>query len=306
MNTTTYEPASTRGDLLGIGWMLFAGLCFVGVNGTVRWIGQSLPAAEGAFLRFVFGLMFLLPVVIPALKQGFSAEVWKLFILRGGLHTVGVIMWFYAMANITVAEVTAIGYLNPIIVTLGAALFMGERLSWRRMLAIVIALMGAMVVLRPGLRTLENGHLSQIGASVLFGLSYLVAKRLSGLVPAAVVVAMMSLTVSIGLLPIAASVWVTPTMIQTLVLLFTALFATVGHYAMTRAFMAAPLTVTQPVTFLQLIWASLLGAFVFHEPVDVWVLVGGGIMISAISYITWREARLRRGVTPPAVATREG
>ena len=63
---------------------------------------------------------------------------------------------------------------------------------------------------------------------------------------------------------------------------------------------------TQPVTLLQLIWASLLGALAFAEPVDLWVLVGGAIMIGAISYITWREARLRRPtITPPAEATRE-
>lgn len=306
--TLTSNPtvSRSRGDLIGIGWMLLAGLSFVGVNGTVRWVGTSLPAAEGAFLRFIFGLALLLPVLLPALKAGFPRRIWGLFVLRGGLHIVAVILWFYAMANITVAEVTAIGYLNPIVVTLGAALLMGERLSWRRTLAIVVALLGAMIVLRPGLRTLEPGHLSQIAASIIFGTSYLVAKRLSEEVPAAVVVAMMSLVVSVGLAPVAAAVWVPPNLTQVLVLCSTAAFATLGHYAMTRAFTAAPLTVTQPVVFLQLIWASLLGALVFHEPMDIWVLVGGALMIGAISYITWREARLRRGaITPPADVPRE-
>lgn len=283
----------TRQDLIGIGWMLSAGLCFVGVNGTVRWLGQALPAPEAAFLRFAFGLLFLLPVLLPALRRGFSAPVWRLIALRGGLHVVAVILWFYAMARITVAEVTAIGFLNPIVVTIGAALLMGERISWRRGLAIAVALLGALIVLRPGLRALQPGHLAQLGASVTFGVSYLVAKRLSGLVPPAVVVAMMSLAVTLGLAPIAALDWVAPSPLQCAVLAATALFATAGHYAMTRAFVAAPLTVTQPVVFLQLIWASLLGALVFAEPVDLWVLVGGAVMIGAISYITWREARLR-------------
>lgn len=217
-----------------------------------------------------------------------------------------VILWFFAMARIPVAEVTAIGFLNPIVVTLGAALLMGERISWRRGLAILVALAGAMVVLRPGFRELAPGHLAQLGASVTFGASYLVAKRLSERVPASVVVAMMSLTVCIGLAPIAALNWVAPSLLQCATLACTAFFATAGHYAMTRAFASAPLQVTQPVTFLQLIWASLLGALVFAEPVDIWVLVGGAIMIGAISYITWREARLRRGpITPPPNATRD-
>lgn len=298
-SASTINPSS-RQDLAGIFWMLGAGLSFVAVNGSVRWLGQALPAPEGAFIRFAFGLIFLIPALLPALRRGFAPRIWGMFALRGALHSVAVILWFFAMARITVAEVTAIGFLNPIVVTIGAALLMGERISWRRALAILVALIGAMVVLRPGLRALEPGHLAQLGASVTFGASYLLAKRLSEQVPASVVVGMMSLTVCIGLAPVAALNWVPPTLTQCGVLACTAFFATAGHYAMTRAFAAAPLTVTQPVVFLQLIWASLLGALVFAEPVDIWVLIGGALMIGAICYITWREARLRRGmVTPP-------
>ncbi len=296
---------STRQDLQGIGWMLLTGLCFVAVNGIVRGLEGALPAPQAAFIRFLFGLAFLLPVIVPTLKQGFPADVWRLFLLRGALHVAAVIAWFYAMSRITVAEVTAIGFLNPIMVTIGAALIFGEKLAVRRILAIAVALVGALVVLRPGLRPMDPGHLSQVAAAVCFGLSYLIAKQLAERVPATVVVAMMSLTVSIGLAPLALMDWVPPTLEQIAWLGLVAVFATAGHYTMTRAFAAAPLTVTQPVTFLQLVWASLLGVFVFGEPVDAWVLVGGAMMIGAISYITWREARVRaRTVTPPVNATK--
>ena len=187
----------------------------------------------------------------------------------------------------------------PVIVTLGAALLMGELISWRRMLAIAVALLGAMIVLRPGLRELQLGHGAQLGAALAFGSSYLVAKRLSELLPATVVVAMMSLTVCIGLAPLAALNWVPPSLTQCAVLACTAVFATAGHYAMTRAFATAPLTVTQPVTFLQLLWAAALGALAFGEPVDIWVMLGGAIMIGAICYISLREARLRRDANVP-------
>ena len=290
---------SSRSDISGILWMLTAGLCFVAVNGSVRWLGPALPAAEGAFIRFVFGLIFLIPVLAPALRRGFSQRIWRLLILRGALHVLAVVLWFFAMARITVAEATAIGFLNPVVVTLGAALLMGERISWRRMLAIAVALLGAMIVLRPGLRELQLGHGAQLGAALAFGSSYLVAKRLSELLPATVVVAMMSLTVCIGLAPLAALNWVPPSPVQYMMLAGTAVFATAGHYAMTRAFASAPLTVTQPVTLLQLLWAAALGALAFGEPVDLWVMIGGAVMIGAISYITWREARLRRDMILP-------
>lgn len=295
----------TRRDLIGIGWMLLTGFCFVLVNAIVRGLEGAVPAPQAAFIRFVFGTIFLLPVLLPALRSNFSKQVWGLFVLRGGFHVIAVVAWFYAMSRITVAEVTAIGFLNPIMVTIGAALFMGEKLAARRVAAILVALVGALIVLRPGIRDLDPGHLSQILASMVFGISYLFAKTLSSKVPASVVVAMMSLIVSIGLAPLAYAVWVPPTLEQVIWLAVVAVVATVGHYTMTRAFKAAPLTVTQPVTFLQLIWASLIGVFIFYEPLDMWVILGGALMIAAISYITWREARKRvQTKTPPVSATK--
>ena len=73
---------------------------------------------------------------------------------------------------------------------------------------------------------------------------------------------------------------------------------------MTLAFAAAPLTVTQPVTFLQLVWAVVLGAVVFGEAVDGWVVVGGLVIMASVSFITWREAVARRHVTPVVTATK--
>lgn len=286
----------------GVAWMLAAGLSFVGVTAIVRHLGPGLPAAEGAFLRFCFGVVFLLPALLALWRRGLPPGTGRLFIGRGALHSLATALWFFAMARLPVAEVTAIGYLNPVVVTLGAALVFGERLALRRIAAVGIALVGALVILRPGLREIQPAHLAQLGAAALFGLSYLIAKELSRHAPAGVIVAMMSLTVTIGLAPLAALDWVAPTAAQLGWLALVAVFATAGHYCMSRAFAAAPLTVTQPVVFLQLVWATILGAAVFREPVDPWVLAGGAMIVAAISYITWREARLRRAVTPAQTA----
>lgn len=289
----------------GVLWMLATGLCFVAVTGSVRSLGTGLPAAESAFLRFVFGSVLLSPVLVRVLRAGLPVALVKLFAARGALHSLATALWFYAMARLPVAEVTAIGYLNPIVVTLGAALLLGERLAARRLTAIALALLGALIVLRPGLRELSSGHLAQLSAAIFFGFSYLIVKRLSALASATEVVAMMSLTVAAGLLLPALAVWVWPDLTQVLILVLVTLFATAGHYCMTRAFVAAPLAVTQPVVFLQLVWATLLGALVFSEAVDPYVLAGGAMIIAAISYMTWREAQLsRRAVTPAPEAAK--
>ncbi|WP_298430939.1 DMT family transporter [uncultured Jannaschia sp.] len=290
--------------LQGILWMIATGLCFIAVTAIVKYAAQDLPAAEAAFLRYLLGLVFLLPVARTLLSERVSLGDLRLFGLRGLVHALGVILWFYAMTQIPIAEVTAMNYLNPVYVTLGAAIFLGERLAIRRIVAVLVALCGVVVILRPGFREIETGHLAMLFTAILFGASYLCAKPLSGRYSAAMVVAMLSITVTIGLAPFAFAVWVTPTPTDIAFMFAVAFFATAGHYAMTRAFAAAPISVTQPVTFLQMVWAVLLGWLVFSEPPDGFVILGAGIIIASVSFIAWREARLRRQVTPSSYATK--
>jgi drug/metabolite transporter (DMT)-like permease len=153
---------------------------------------------------------------------------------------------------------------------------------------------GALVILRPGLRAVEAGHLAMLGTALFFRAGYLIAKRLSGQVPATVVVGMLSATVTLGLLPFAVVVWVPVGWAEIGWFFGTACFATAAHYCMTRAFAAAPAGATQPATFLQLVWSVALGATLFGEPVDGMVILGGAVIMAAVSFITWREAVARR------------
>ncbi len=290
---------------VGIGWMMVTGLMFVCVTGIVRYIGSDVPAAQAAFIRYIIGLLIMLPFMGEIFKGGFERGDIALYSIRGFCHALGVILWFYAMARIPIAEVTAIGYLSPIYIAIGAAVFLGETLAARRILAIVAAFVGAMVILRPGIEAINEGQTAMLITAPLFAVSYLLAKRLSMQANPAVVVGMLSVFVTIGLAPFAIAVWVPPSLEDVLWLALVAVFATLGHFTMTKALSAAPLAVTQPVTFLQLVWASLLGYVVFNEAVDFWVLMGGGIIIASVSFISYREWVLsRQAKTPPAAATK--
>ena len=289
----------------GIAWMIFTGFCFVTVTALVKTLGGRIPAAEAAFLRYLLGLVFLIPAWRQLTDMRLTGRQWTLFSLRGAFHTIGVICWFYAMTRIPIAEVTAMNYLNPVYVSILAVVFLGERMAARRVMAIIAALIGAVVILRPGFRELDPGHFAMMVTALVFAGSYLTMKVLSSQVSAAIVVAMMSITVTIGLAPFAFAKWVTPTLPELGILMGVACAATAGHYAMTRAFAAAPVTVTQPVTFLQLVWSVIAGAVFFAEPPDPFVVAGGGIIIAAVTFITWREARAkRRAITPPIHATK--
>lgn len=297
--------SSENRALAGVLWMLVTGLLFVAVTAIVKHIGSGIPAPEAAFLRYALGLVFLVPMVRPIMTARLTGRQLMLFSLRGVVHTLAVMLWFFSMTRISIAEVTAMNYLSPIYVTLGAAFFLGEKIALRRILAVAAALVGALIILRPGFREISPGHIAMLATAVFFAAGYLVAKQMADEVSPSVVVGMLSITVTIGLAPFAWAVWVTPTMTQVLWFLLLAAVATLGHLTMTFAFRAAPITVTQPVTFLQLFWATLLGYFVFGEPLDFWVILGGGVIIASVSFITWREAVRRREVlTPPHVATK--
>mgnify|MGYP000527769751 FL=1 len=299
----TPEIRPTR-PVLGVFWMVVTGLLFVGVTALVKYLGTDIPAPQAAFIRYALGLVFLLPMIRPILRADLSAKQWGLFAARGLAHSIGVALWFFAMARIPIADVTAMNYLAPIYVTIGAALFLGERLALRRVLAVVVALIGALIILRPGFREIGSGHFAMLAAAVVFGASYLLAKLLTDQTNAVIVVGMLSFWVTLGLAPMAAHVWVTPDLHTILVLFVVACLATAGHYTMTLAFRSAPLTVTQPVTFLQLVWAVSVGTLFFGEAVDIWVVIGGLVILGSVSFMTWREAMLKRQITPAVPETK--
>ena len=297
------HPSSRPG--VGIAWMVFTGVLFVMVTGLVKYLGPTMPAPQAAFLRYALGLILLVPML--PFREGLRLQKHqlRLSVWRGVLHSGAVTLWFFAMARIPIADVTAMNYMAPIYVTIGAALFLGERLALRRLGAIAFALLGVIIILRPGFREIGAGHMAMVLATLFFGASYLLAKRLTDEMPAGLVVVLLSVIVTIALLPMALVVWVPPSGFDLIILFLVACIATLGHYTMTLAFKATSISVTQPVTFLQLVWAVTLGVVVFGEAVDPFVVLGGGAILRSVTFISWREATLQRRLrTPPVPATK--
>ena len=297
------HPSSRPG--VGIAWMVFTGVLFVMVTGLVKYLGPTMPAPQAAFLRYALGLILLVPML--PFREGLRLQKHqlRLSVWRGVLHSGAVTLWFFAMARIPIADVTAMNYMAPIYVTIGAALFLGERLALRRLGAIAFALLGVIIILRPGFREIGAGHMAMVLATLFFGASYLLAKRLTDEMPAELVVVLLSVIVTIALLPMALVVWVPPSGFDLIILFLVACIATLGHYTMTLAFKATSISVTQPVIFLQLVWAVTLGVVVFGEAVDPFVVLGGGIILGSVTFISWREATLQRRLrTPPVPATK--
>ena len=279
-----------QSNLLGCLWMVAGGLLFVAVTVLVRHLGSDLPAVEAAFIRYLIGVLLLLPMIWRMQWRSIRPARYKLYLLRGIAHGVAVMLWFYAMARIPLADVTAIGFSTPVFTALGAILIFREQVRVRRMLAILAGFIGTLVILRPGFQTIEAGALAQLVAALFFAGSFLFAKHMTRFESSGVILVMLSIFCTLTLLPGAIYYWREPTLAEVGWLALVAIFATAGHYAITRAIAYAPLTVTQPLSFLQLIWAIIFGYWLFDEVPDNWVIIGALIIVTAISYLTHREA----------------
>ena len=111
------------GNLQGILWMMATGVLFVAVTGIVRHLGTDMSPVQAAFIRYLFGLILLLPVFIRMGSLLRTPSVLGLHAARGVIHGIGVMLWFFAMARIPIAEVTALGFTAPIFTTLAPRCF---------------------------------------------------------------------------------------------------------------------------------------------------------------------------------------
>ena len=284
-------------SIIGIMWMVLTTILFVGVTATVRYLEGEVPAPQAAFLRYAIGTLLLTPSLITLIKIKPNKPLMSKFLLRGLVHSFGVTLWFYAMSVMPVAEVTAIGFLTYIFVSIGACIFLKEKLHKHRITAVIISFVGALIILRPGFKVIESGQLGMLMATVVFTASYLIAKIVSKERSSSEIVAMLSVFTTIFLIPSEIYSWEPISLEALLILAFTALIATIGHITMTQAIKAAPMVVTQPILFLQLVWASMVGLFLFDEQFDLYVIIGGTVIMICVCYVSYREHVLGKKIT---------
>ena len=297
--------ANVSPNVQGMLWMAVAGLIFASFMAIVRHVGTSMNPIQVAFMRYGLGMAFMLPFFLRVNLADLRSARFGLHAVRGILHAIAMMAWFYAMSRIPIAEVTALGFSAPVFATVGAAMFLGEKVRARRIIAVVIGLVGAVVILRPGFVELDSGALAMLIAAPIFAVSDLISKVLTRRETGPAVVAYLSVIVTLTIMGPALYVWRTPTTEEWVLMITTAGLATLGHLCMVQGVKVAEISAVQPVKFLQLFWAALIGFFAFSEIPGVWTWVGSAIIVGSVSYIAHREA-LARKQTKTKQATTEG
>jgi len=291
-------------NVQGMLWMALAGLIFASFMAIVRHVGTSMNPIQVSFLRYALGLVFMLPFFLRVNLADLRAARFGLHAVRGVMHACGVMCWFYAMSRIPIAEVTAIGFTAPVFATIGAVMFLGEKVRARRIIAVVLGLVGAVVILRPGVAEIDPGALAMLVAAPVFAAADLISKVLTRRETSAAVVAYLSVFVTLTILGPAIYVWRPPTVEEWVLMFVTAGLATLGHLCMIQGVKVAEVSALQPIKFLQLAWAALIGFVAFAEVPEVWTWIGSAIIVGSVSYIAHREAlarkRARKNRTTPS------
>ena len=275
----------------GLLWVALAGVLFVVFTALVRYVGNELHPIQAAFTRYLFGLLVLLPLVLRRRAALFRTCHLRLHGFRGFIHAIAVMLWFFAASQLPIAEVTALSFIAPIFVVIGAVFFLRERLTRPRIIAVALGLVGVLIILRPGVAVVQWGALAMLAAAPLFAASKVLTKFLVRDDSSGTLVVYLSIFATLTMLAPALWVWQSPSQPDLVFLAGTAIFATTSHLCMARGLALVDGTVSQPIDFLQLVWSTMIGLIFFAESPVIWVWVGAGVVVFSATYMARLESR---------------
>lgn len=283
-------PATLRGIL----WAGLAGLLSSALNALMRNVTLELHPFVVLFWRYLFGTLALLPLLLNTGMGILRVHNPGSHLARSLVHTGGLALWFFALPLIPIAETTALGFTTPLFITLGAIFVLHEQVGLRRIVAVVIGFVGMLIILRPGLTEISQGSILMLLSAPLFAASNLLAKLVARDDSITAIVTWQSVLITIFCVPAAVVVWQMPSLEQLLWLLLGGALGTASHLALSQSYKVADITAVQPIGFLTLVWATLLGYAMFGDKPDLWTWIGAAVIFAANTYISHREL-VRRG-----------
>ncbi len=267
----------------------------------LKWLTVALPIGQILLVSGFFGMAFF---AIVARAQGLRTftraalhpAVW----LRNLGEVVGTLAYLTALASVPLATVSAVLQAMPLAVTLGAALFMGERVGWRRWLAIIIGFTGVLIVIRPGSDSFTPAAMWVTLAVAALALRDLASRR----IPASSTDAQVSTwgLAAVALLGaglLTGQTAIIPTTLQTLQLTGMLVFGTLGYWAITAATRTGDVSVVSPFRYIRLVFAVLIGTLIFAETPDTYTLIGSAIIVGSGLYAFMRQRIRLSTVTKP-------
>ena len=276
----------------------------MGMFSCIKATGDAVPTGEAVFFRSFFALPPILAWIV--LRGGFPGQVRSAnptgHLWRGLLGVSAMTLGFFALTLLPMPEVVSIGYAAPLLATVFASMFLGERLRAYRMTAIGFGLVGVLLVLSPRLGAVGGGdaavHLQTLGAvaalfsAVVSALAQTFTRRLVQTETTAAVVFWFTITCTTASLLTIPFGWTLPGATDAGLLVLAGLFGGVGQILLTESYRHAQLGTVAPFEYTSMLFALGIGYFVFGEIPTVAMLAGGALIVSAGLVVLYRERQL--------------
>jgi drug/metabolite transporter (DMT)-like permease len=298
MSTSPTAPSDATRLLAGIGVTMLGVLVFAISNALAKWLTGGYPVGEILFARSVVVLLILAFFItrddIRAMCEG--GRFWLHF-WRATLSAVEVVCFYWAIVELPLAGGTTIYLAGPIYVTALSAIFLREDVGWRRWLAVLAGFGGVVVALQPSGLSFTIYTAVSVAGSVMYAISLVITRRLRG-TPTTLLVTVQVVPL---LLITAASAWpvdqptslvggwIMPGWRDGAILVLVGVLSMVGYLCINRGLQMAPASVITPFNYVSIVWATILGYFVFHEIPTQAMLTGAAIICVAGLYIVLRE-----------------
>ena len=278
----------------GIVLMCLSTVAFSVMHGLVRFVSEVLPPFQIAFFRNIFGLAFLLPLLMRSRFAILRTKQIGLHALRGVINMAAMLMFFTALSISPIAKVTALGFTAPIFMAILAVLVLGERFRIYRWSAIFLGFVGMLIILRPGLVAIDTGALLVTASAALWAIAMIIIKIQSRTESSLTIVAYMG--IFLGVFSIAPALWVwQPFGLKTLgLMVLIGLFGSIAQMAISQSLKETDPTALMPFDFLKLIWTAMIGAWFFAEIPDIYTWIGATVIFSSGLFIAFRERNSQR------------
>jgi drug/metabolite transporter (DMT)-like permease len=286
-----------------VGWMLAAVLALTAMGVAGRELSGELWPAEIVFFRNCIGLAAILGL---SLRYGGGILRTRRLALHGArnvVHFAAQVGWYVGLAYLPLAEVFSIEFTAPIWTALMAALFLGERLTLTRLIAVLLGFAGTVIILRPGAGAVAPAALAVLAASVGYAFAYVTTKALTATDSPLTILFYMNLIQLPLAFGMSALDWVTPSPALWPWVMVTGLAGLASHYCLARAFAHAEAGFVAPLDFLRLPLAALIGWLAYGEAVDAFLAAGAVAILLANGLNLRGQRRAGARVVPPAKPT---
>ena len=260
-------------------WMAAALIFFILMAVSGRELASGFSTFQILFFRSLIGVVLIGALVSMSGWQQLRTARLHDHAGRNLAHFAGQFGWFYGLGVIALAEVIALEFTTPVWTAVFAAVFLRERLTRARWLALVCGIAGLLLILRPGAGVMQPASLAVLAAAACYAVSYIYTKSLSKTeTPLCILFYMTLMQLPLGLLPSLWD-WRMPQGGQWGWVMLVGVTSLVAHYCMTRAFQLADAGVVVPLDFLRLPLIAVVGFLFYQEALDIWVLLGALLML---------------------------